>query len=476
MFLYNKKNNLLNISNKLLTFNNIKLILQEAPYFVENNVNINTLTKPFDTLLHYQKALLHIDHVNINISLDIINDNDNIYYNNFMLFFYDQSINLNFKNYSMYNLLEKYKEIIHNIMKKISMNQFSFNVNLLSNISYNVIDILNTKKINTDTASNEEDSKVALIDIYLKDFENTPESKNDLCNYIYFLRKFPMFRKLLNHYLYTNEPEIYSIIEQNKLDINSDMVFLPILFKYTDNEKIIYNVNTLFKQDYSLNDFLINIDTIDINIENLLKVYNNINFYEYGIVDDELINIEVLSNKIYNMEYYDIYTMISLYFKVNNVDILMLNYISLENFNILISMFLINLYIIYDYLNLKEKEISDMLLIYKNSSYNNFDLTELLFYIHLSYYVFHFDANQVYIKIIDSNINLIKHYLYIIQYSKNTLQDMYPLIIFLSCSNKQIKFIYEYKAENNYILEFLNEYYDIVFDNRDKIVIKKTNL
>lgn len=460
--------NFLYITNRLLTFNNIRLILDDLPYVKQNNISPNTLTKPANTLLEHQKNLLFIDHININISLDVINQNDNIFYNNFMLFLYDQNINLNFKNYTMYTLLEKYNNIIQKMMKTINFNQYSFNKDLLSNTPNTIIELLQNRKYNTD-------SNLALIDIYLKDMENVPESENDLYNYIYILRKFPMFKNILNYYLEENEPELYSIISQNSLEIDSNNdIFLPFIFDFSDNEKIIKNVNNLFKKNYYLNDFFYIIKSFNIQLDSLISAYNEINFQEYGFSGEYFTNIEILIEKFINTEAFDIYIIFALYLKINYVDITTLNDISIENLHILLSIFLVNLYVIYDYLNLNEYTSNGILEVYadipvENYDYQNTILTELLFYIHISYYVF--KSNSIIYNTIDNNINLLKHFLYIIRYSKNILPETFPLIFFLSCSNKNIKFIYEYKDNN--ILDFLNEYYDIIYENAEKIVIKK---
>lgn len=472
-YLYNKKNHILSISDRLLTFNNIKIILEELPYVIEHGMNDLHIHEA-KTILDYQKEILNIDHTNINISLDIINQNDNIYYNNFMLYFYNQNINLNFKNYPMYNLLDKYIDIIQQMTKNININQFGFNKDLLTpdGIPTKVNELLNIRKNNTD-------SNLALIDIFLKDIKNTPESQNDLYNYIYILRKFPMFRLILNHYLNKNESDIYKIISENNLEIESETeLLLPLLFNFSDHEKILQNITNLFKKDYCLNDFFYMIDTYDIDVDLLIKTYNDIDFQTYGFNSiDIFVNLDALINNFLTTTNYDIYKVLSLYFKINSVEINLIKEISTENLNILISTFFMNLYIIYDYLNLNQfSNINELIEIYKDTSNDTLGinpeniLTDLLFYIYLSYYVFKDQLNDIY-RIITGNINLLKHFFYIIQYSKNTLPTIFPLIIFLSCSSRRIKVIYEYK--NNYILEFLNDYYDIIFKESQKIMIKR---
>lgn len=471
-YLYNEPREILSISNKLLTFNDIKIILQELPSYVvhQDPRMIERIDDNKETLLDVQKRLLILDHVNINISLDIINQKDKIFYKNFMLYFYNQDVNLNFKNYSMYNILNEYKLIIQKMVQKIKLDQFSFNPDLLFDTPNTLNKLLEIRKENAYISD-------GLIDVYLKDIENAPESTNDLCNYIYIIRKFPLFRILINNYLNVNENDIYSIIVENELDIIDDdsEILLPILFGFSDDEKIIHNVFSLFK-DYSLKDFFYIIQPIDIDINTLYNAYEEIDINQFGInIDNGSINIRKLIDNLYSLPEFDIYLSLTFFFTMNGVSSDILRKISKENLDIIISTFFVNLYTIFVVLRLYEFNIQDMKRLFQDAPRSGMNpegsiLPELLLYIHLSYFTFSYDPNNLLFTVIERNINLLKHFFYIIQYTKNILPNLFPLIIFLSCSNKNLKFIYEYK--NNNLLDFMNEYYDIIYENAKKIIIK----
>lgn len=469
-YLYNEPREILSISNKLLTFNDIKKILQELPSYLEyKEPSIVELieTNKEETLLDAQKRLLIIEHVNINISLDIINQKDNIFYNNFMLYFYNQDVNLNFKNYTMYNILNEYKLIIQKIIQKINLDQYSFNPSLLFEIPDTLNKLLEIRKEN---AYHDD----GLIDIFLKDIENAPESTNDLYNYIYILRKFPLFRILINNYLNVNEPDIYSIIVDKELDIidKDTEVLLPMLFGFSDSEKIIHNVFSLFK-DYSLNDFFYIIQPIDIDINSLYNAFQDINYKQFGLnIDNGKINIQQLMDSLYILPEYDIYLTVTIFLRMNGVNLDVLKKISKENLDIIISTFFVNLYTIFIVLKLHNFSVKDIKLLFRDAPIfsNNHILSELLLYIHLAYFSFLYDTSNLLYNIITSNLDLLKHFFYIIQYTKNILPNLFPLILFLSCSSKNLKIIHEYK--NNNLLDFLNEYYDMIYEDVKKIMIK----
>lgn len=475
-YLTNEDKYILSISNKLLTFDNIKIILKDLNYVKNNNSKpievLLNLTNNDDTLLDFENDFLNIKHANISISLDLINQAEDLYDNNIMIYFYNQNINLNFKNYSMYDLINKYKETISNMLENIKIPQYSFNIDFLNKEIPDKISVAEILKIR----QNNTGSKYSLIDLYLKEIENAPDSHNDLINYIYFLRKFPLFKFLFNNYLKNNEEEIYSKILNNNLDTLTDnSYFFPSLFLFSENEKTLHNIYNLFKQKYSMNDFFYKIQYVEINKGNIYSLYQNTDFIQYGYNEDNnFIDIKILNNELKNSQN-DFNIAIVLFLKLNNISLENINRISNQDLNIIISNFFIKLFMIYEYLNLNQfNSLDELLIIYDDDTsfdiYNpkQFILLNVLYYIHISYYVF---KNNYLYNIINSDLNLLKQFFYIIQYFKNTLPNMFPILLFFACSNKNIKFIYEYK--NNNILDFFNDYYDILFENTQKVVLKK---
>lgn len=475
-YLTNEDKYILSISNKLLTFDNIKIILKDLNYVKNNNSKtievLLNLTNNDDTLLDFENDFLNIKHANISISLDLINQAEDLYDNNIMIYFYNQNINLNFKNYSMYDLINKYKETISNMLENIKIPQYSFNIDFLNKEIPDKISVAEILKIR----QNNTGSKYSLIDLYLKEIENAPDSHNDLINYIYFLRKFPLFKFLFNNYLKNNEEEIYSKILDNNLDTLTDnSYFFPSLFLFSENEKTLHNIYNLFKQKYSMNDFFYKIQYVEINKGNIYSLYQNTDFIQYGYNEDNnFIDIKILNNELKNSQN-DFNIAIVLFLKLNNISLENINRISNQDLNIIISNFFIKLFMIYEYLNLNQfNSLDELLIIYDDDTsfdiYNpkQFILLNVLYYIHISYYVF---KNNYLYNIINSDLNLLKQFFYIIQYFKNTLPNMFPILLFFACSNKNIKFIYEYK--NNNILDFFNDYYDILFENTQKVVLKK---
>lgn len=475
-YLTNEDKYILSISNKLLTFDNIKIILKDLNYVKNNNSKaievLLNLNNNEETLLDFENSFLNIKHANISISLDLINQAEDLYDNNIMIYFYNQNINLNFKNYSMYDLINKYKETIDNMLQNIKIAQYSFNIDFLNEEIPDKISVSEMLKIR----QNNTGSKYSLIDLYLKEIENAPDSHNDLINYIYFLRKFPLFKILLNDYLKKNEEETYNKIINNNLDIFDDnSYFFPSLFLFTENEKTLHNIYNLFKQKYSMNDFFYKIQYMEIDKGNLYSVYKNTDFIEYGYNEDNnFIDIKILNNELKNTRN-DFNIAIVLFLKLNNISLENINKISTQDLNIIISNFFIKLFMIYEYLNLNQyNSLEELLIIYDDDTpfdiYNpkQFILLNVLYYIHISYYVF---KNNYLYNIINSDLNLLKQFFYIIQYYKNTLPNMFPVLLFFTCSNKNIKFIYEYKDNN--ILDFFNDYYDIIFENTQKVVVKR---
>lgn len=195
----------------------------DTPVFKFNNIydfsasfqeNIKSFQNHYSEKFNKIKDLpiLKLTSSNINVSLDIIRSNI------FDINFSNYNSSLTFDNYQLKDVIKTYKWIIDKVTSPITSIIYLFN-NKTNNLSPEYTNRQNNKLISD--LLNEikpENDFLEILDIYISEYMNVPKSSNNIINFIYFIRRFPLIRFLLNKYLYENEYEYFMKIRENKLD------------------------------------------------------------------------------------------------------------------------------------------------------------------------------------------------------------------------------------------------------------------
>lgn len=496
-FLSNKENDFLkNNYNNVYDFKNINFsILTDLPIFKKNNIqtikekkqflNINT---EFNSLFDYKKDYLTIKSFNINFSLDIFSDVffiNNIFYviNNLN----EKKVDLVFKNFTSLELIEQYKKLLDEIFKTRDLKDFNFDIRSIQDLeienkTYKIVNVLK-KKIKDD----ENESKKKIFDLYLKDYKNVPESDHNIFNFIFFLRKFPVFNNLILEYFKENEPEYFerlSMIE-NIQKKNKD--------KESSIEDVIedYDNNTMFDTflDFRLlNNKIINIKfLLEDNLESEHTFFLNNTDIPYNrklIKTQELIFdikkiLETYKKLINNKKSLKIlYSVVfSLYLNANPFPAIHKYFESInvrediynEQINILINSFVFYLFFVFEYYNLNQyKNLNEVEKIFNNDFEGlsweetpSLDFKQKLnifiYHIYTSYTIF---QNKIFYSFYKKIMFNLKHFFYIFKYFKNNNDKLFPLFSFLLFSEERLKVIKKYNAKENNILMFLENLYD----------------
>lgn len=170
----------------------------------------NVYSKKFEKIK--ELSILNLISSNINISLDIIRSTElfDINFSNY------DSI-LSFENYQLNHIISTYIDIIDKVTQPINSILYLFNNNT-NNIHKDFTE--NNNKLLSDLLNEirKEDDPLQVLDIYISEYMNVPKSSSNIINFIYFIRRFPLIRYLLNRYLYENEPASFHKIRIHKLD------------------------------------------------------------------------------------------------------------------------------------------------------------------------------------------------------------------------------------------------------------------
>lgn len=575
---------------------------RQLTYIEFLQVKINLLNKlKKDTLVNYKiTSIFTTTHTNINNALNIL-INRNLSYQNFSINMIkdDNPIaNLIFDNHNIYYLFQKYFEIIEELKEpadKIT--------GIINNIYNSIVNKENLDKMSIfeifKSHIENEYFYISIIDLYLSELYNAPASNIEIINFIYFLRRFPLFNYLNLHYIYNYNPSLYDIIKEDEMqnlenitykknqnikeekieEVNKnndketdevsliDFNYLTLnaqdnkknvfeniniqshikeLFGFENNDINIYNIMKLLI-DKNPNDFVILFKALKYeedntfilkkeNLQEILKILNqNTGFIEnkgfitvidrpnifgllyegvngilslvdlnnfkdacleiveseYNVTTDSEIFLSLFpainrdliirnkQNQVINIFNDLLYYIFSYFLSINYQNCYIDNF-SDENINIIASNFLIDLYSVYEYLEIRSfKSLDDLTKfypLYRSTNYKNYTSQYLmtLFFIYSSYFLFNYDENKYrngfvsnpFYNEINSEIIIIKNYLYIFKVLKHNNKNLFPLFVFLSCSNDKNKIILKYDNKKNNILSWLDEYYNIVFKDK----------
>lgn len=195
----------------------------DAPVFKFNNLynfssqfqkNIksfeNEYSKKFEKVRDL--SILNLISSNINVSLDIIRSKDffDINFSNF------NSV-LSFDNYQLEQIISTYISIVDKLTLPINSIIYLFNNNT-NNIHKEFTKTNNKLLSDLLNEIRKKDDPLQVIDIYISEYMNVPKSSDNIINFIYFIRRFPLIRYLLNRYLYENVPECFKKIRNHNLD------------------------------------------------------------------------------------------------------------------------------------------------------------------------------------------------------------------------------------------------------------------
>lgn len=511
--LSNRENDFLkNNYNNVYDFKNINFsILTDLPVFKKNNLTtikekkqfLNIKTE-FNSLFDYKKDYLTIKSFNINFSLDIFSDVffvNNIFYviNNLN----EKKVDLVFKNFTSQELIEQYKKILDEIFKIRDLKDFNFDIRSIQDLeiknnTYKIIDVLK-KKIKDD----ENEPKKKIFDLYLKDYKNVPESGHNIFNLIFFLRKFPLFNKLIEKYFKENESEYFDLLFLIENVINIEENISEEKEEYSIEDVIEnYDNNTLFDtylDFYLLNNKIINIKfLLDDNLDSEHTFFLNSYYIPYNIklIKEQKLNFDIgkilsvyknLINQKTSLK--NLYSVVfSFYLNANpfpsiNKYLESINAqeeIYKEQINILINSFVFYLFFVFEYYNLDQyKNLNDLEEIFNN----NFDnisweeipsldykqkLNNFLYHIYTAYVIFKDEGFYSFYKKIMFNL---KHFFYIFKYFKNNNDKLFPLFSFLLFSEERIKVIKKYNSKENNILIFLENLYDKYYQPELKYIL-----
>lgn len=556
-----------------LTHNDIHRKIQKAPdikfYFydlknlLKEKFGHNTDTDLFEHIHvnlekgfnEYIESFFTIKYFNINLALSFINNNltyyDTIYFNHME----NKISKIIFNDYNPFYIIQKYKELVYEILYT-NIDNYSFLYNSsFGNIRLDDINQFqqpNAKLItllkyiqNTHYQHRDSIKYINIIDIYLNDFKGTPQSSETILNYIFFLRHFPLFCFLFNHYLSLHEEDLYKLIVDNELDFidnintQSPIIFqshnllLPDLFFLDDVEQEFYNLDILFENNISLTKLFYHMPIIkkiayempENTLELHVTIYNqnigcrtfnytcptlksvfhkaiyqayrtitqNLELFGFSVFDlngtsiIQLTNTELLQRILYNLNErfsndFFIFFLYTYYLVLNKYTLAYILNIS-ETFLLNnISQFVVTLYQIYDYLNLKQyRDLNALTAVYRhehinidpiNQYINNFGTT-LINQSKFAILQFHIISAYILCKnkhifpLIDQNIQKLKLFMYCLNHFKYNNTNLYNLFAFLSTSTANIK-LEIFPKNSNLIFEWLDEIYNELFKSQTK--------
>lgn len=490
----------------------------------------------YDTLNKYKEDYVSITSSNINSSLDLINnrieEKDKINLINELFQTKHVPQEFKFNNINFYVLIDTYKNIVNSLFQSITNCTFVFNtlfnfndlkenpLNFLKNTNTNIINLLEYLK-------RKKYYNIELIDIYLLEFYSVPSSSSNIMNFIYFLRRFPLFICMINKYFFEYEKDIFEKLTEYNIDniscVNDNTANIDLFLNSPNYDIKIYNLKSLLDGSISINNIIYTMPCIsqhDIKTKNIINYINEfrndvqtidlvnriIRTNTYGVIKLHINHIlfnpkqfftECKKSSVYKNykgedktitldDFEFILYLYSFYLCLEDMDTGYLSTLQLDDLMLNLSDFLINLFSIYNYLNLDIYDTIEMLQktyplneISENSVmlndpgfkfYKETAISRLIFYIHASYFLFN-KKNSIY-EAISDNMNILKHFFYTFNYFKNDNQKIFPLFVFLGFSDKNTKIIKEYNSSNNLVLDWLIDYYDVLFKHPKKYVIK----
>lgn len=398
---------------------------------------------------------------------------------------YNFNFNLRSNKYNIFSFVEKYKEIILHIFKDSLLSQFYF-INTVERLPKykNLFELIKIIQKDINLTRNRKE----VLDIYLEEYENCPFSSNDLLNYIYILRKFPLFRYLMQNYLIQNyefkDPMEY-LDEEFEFKIFSSITFSNVSFT-------VHNFKMLLNQNYSIKNYFFNFKSLGVN-EDFLSDLNLrfINYIQldlkeaYGIkINHNLISLDeiVVCKKLFIIDDDEIYnnfelisTIFFYYCILNKIDIPLL---SLEETQTMCTNFFLNLFIIYSQILRLETVVTKDNFLWVYETYFHNLTNKLPFYdskeaklksVIILFSIMFFKDSDRY-KNFQYDISMLSNIINFFHTFSTNYKDLYPLIVFLSCSNPNLKIVIANKNRDD-VLNFLIDEYDRLIPNPTQIYV-----
>lgn len=424
---------------------------------------------------------LKILHSDINTSLDISSGRD----------IDGNGYSINISDFSFEQVKNKYDEIQRQLLG--SINNFKFFLKNGIPKSEEKIDNI-SKLINLIKSPNSN-----VYDTYLRDYLQAPNSEDKKINFIYFLRRFSIFKKLIsddkNEELTFFLNKVFGINSKDYIEYNNDRILKGVdnldelfyIFPFLRNLDMIGTlkanyINTMEKiketlpgleyygEDLYITDLNIVIDSIK---------NNSVLFYGNGLVYYFSKEISDIISKLITIFSYD-----SLLNSVNDY-----KNMTDEDFLIKLSLFLFFIYSTNEKYSLKKIKDFDEKLYSKINVYNDDDRSEILSVIDEDFTDNNFILKKTYgsrelnnslfylfsSKILCEDIflkNLLKenllrvgHFFYVLKYFKNTLKDYYPLFVFGVFTTSEKKYICDYDKNKNVFLDQIIDVYNTKYKN-----------
>lgn len=261
----------MSLDTPVFKFNNIYAFSYQFQKYIKSFDN--DYAKKFDKIKDL--TILNTISSNINISLDIVRSKDE-----FDINFANSNSTLSFDNYQLDHIISIYKNILDKLVTPVNNIIYLFNNNT-NNIGKEYT-TKNSNKLLCDLLNEirKKDSPKQIIDIYIAEYMNVPKSSSNIVNFIYFIRRFPLIRYLINHYLYINAPSYFKIIRDHNLDNINYLLFQKenIISKPLEDLKL----TGLFDFDYDYTDDSYNPE---------YKNNTNLNFTFDGLFDNSFVNL-----------------------------------------------------------------------------------------------------------------------------------------------------------------------------------------
>lgn len=482
-----------------------------------------SLGHSFQTMPDFIQPFLNVRSTNMLHSLEYINNLLETTVSDILRIpIYSKSVgNLKFENYSMGEVRKSYVTIIEQIYEPVNRNIFlpdaAYSDILSLNKQIRILDLLRLQKLKTL-------SVFGIIDLFLVKYKNVPNSNNNIFNFIFFLRRFPLFRFMFNKHLEEVKPEIFRFIKDDDLEsINSQSetqeitnfknpnhTFVPYFFDFESLEYAYSNIDYLIHNNTKnyFNSLSYRIPNLNIDMERLVTEYYefrfNFKFKDFGFdnIDDQIVGLidpGTFIRKLYQTTpEFKFYTIIKSYLCVYNIDPRHLKH-QVENNNTesittFISKMLFKLYFLYEYLNLSQfNDINQLLQIYeyKNSKLNinnivglqdfvkNSQTLSSLFYVYSAFILF--QNNSEFHSSITKHVEVLKHIIYLVNNYHENDCEITPMFVFLFYSSTRVKAVYSgpRRNEENRMLVWLIEYYEELmakeFPDRsiNKLIISK---
>lgn len=474
------------ISNLIFFSNDLLQELKDTGFNL--NENMDVLPKEL-TMNEFIGKNITISYSNTRYSLDLINNITE--YKNIRFIDDAKKSHVIVPNINVFDFYKRYKEIIVNLYKP-------YNVGSIQTSLFKQI-----RKTRSES----------FIDAYLKNYTGAPYSTNPVDNFIFIIRSFPFFKVIFNKQFLGLDKSIFYKIISDELDpylknggISSvpyaDSTMTNRLMPFLFNENRIHNLIMIDKNSHRLEDYFFSLKFEPFlfnstnGIENVRKYFNSF-LKGTDFVQENLpvVNLEsaglvqiasgqfIIQDKMKFMNFINptsnrLERLFALYLLFTERDI---STYTNDYLKYILSYFVINLYFIFQY----TRGIGDLVNRMPFESLTVIEIKELcnasatlkykkniLFFKIISAFSLYQDqkitTTEVYVK---EKLNQFSHFLYLYNYFKSQDKFFFPLFLFLSGSDENVKVIPNKKNQSE-VLDNLVCLYDKIFKNTKIFIMK----